>query len=48
MRGGEGVHTSSSITLIRDWRYSSMVRWKASRSLRFTGTVRYVGVSLIG
>jgi hypothetical protein len=23
---------------MREWRYSSMVRWNASRSLRFTGT----------
>lgn len=35
---GACVRTSSSISEISDWRYSSIVRWKASLSLRFTGT----------
>jgi len=38
-RGPVRVHTSSSISEMSARRYSSMVRWKASRSLRFTGTV---------
>lgn len=31
--------TSSSTRVIRAWRYSSMVIWKASISFRLTGTI---------
>lgn len=31
--------TSSSTSVMRDWRYSSRVKWNSSRSLRLTGTV---------
>lgn len=39
--GGGGVigRTSSSTRVIRAWRYSSMVIWKASIPFRLTGTV---------
>jgi hypothetical protein len=30
--------TSSSTSVMRDWRYSSSERWNSSRSLRLTGT----------
>lgn len=33
--------TSSSTRVIRAWRYSSMVIWKASTVFRLTGTVFY-------
>lgn len=36
---GEYVLTSSSIRDTRARRYSSIVRWNASRSLRLTGTI---------
>lgn len=37
-RKERNARTSSSIREISDCRYSSMVRWNASLSLRFTGT----------
>ena len=41
------ILTSSSIKLIKAWRYSSMVRWKASLSLRLTGTAAIKIVSVM-
>lgn len=35
---GEGGRTSSSTRVIKAWRYSSMVMWKASVSFKLTGT----------
>jgi hypothetical protein len=39
--------TSSSTSVMRDWRYSSRERWNSSRSLRLTGTAGVSDARLI-